>query len=355
MALSARDLRAARYRAAFEFDQAVREESRKTIGGVDEAGRGPLAGPVVAAAVVLPNDLRDAQYYDSKQLGSRAREAAYDSICENAIAYGVGIVDPLYIDRYNILQATYEAMRQAISGLEVSPEMFLVDGAVIPSLSVQQRKVIKGDALSQSIAAASILAKVTRDRLMVQAAELFPEYGFERHMGYGTPEHLAALQVHGPCALHRFSFAPVRAVGNRPQMSTLPDPRQRLGFDAEQWVVSYLVQRGWVLRERRFRVAQGEIDAIMEDGDTLVFLEVRARSAHAQAAGDRSSETAVDALLVAAESVDGRKRARLRKLAEIYLKREHIQQDVAVRFDVVAVAWDRQGQMPLMEHYRAAF
>lgn len=356
LASQVKEGRTARYLAAFAFDEAVRQESGKTIGGIDEAGRGPLAGPVVAAAVVLPANLRAAQYYDSKQLSARARELAFASIQESALSYGIGVIDPTYIDQYNILQATYEAMRQAIAQLTVLPELFLVDGTVVPSVSVPQRRLIKGDALSQSVGAASIVAKVTRDRLMLQAAQRYPEYGFERHMGYGTSEHLKALHSYGPCSIHRLSFAPVRAVQEAQTPSQTfaveADVRQSLGFAAEEWVVAQLQRRGWRLRERRYRVVQGEVDAVMEDGDTLVFVEVRARTARSHSSGNAGTGST---LLTAAESVDVQKREKLRRLAAIYVQRERLHEGVPVRFDVVAVAWARDGDSPTMEHYEAAF
>lgn len=351
----------ARFAEVWAFDEAVRNESGKRIGGVDEAGRGPLAGPVVAAAVVLPTDLRMATIYDSKQLNKVERENAYTYIVDHALSYGIGIVDPAYIDQYNILQATYQAMRIALQQLgALTPELLLVDGTAIPGVSTAQRKIIKGDTLSQSVGAASILAKVTRDRIMEQAAIKYPQYGFERHMGYGTPEHLSALARFGPCPLHRFTFAPVRAVAQRVDDAvalyealppSLPDRRQVIGILSEDWVIAELASQGWQVRARRYRMPAGEIDAIMQDGDTIVFVEVRARSFYATA--QTSGETE---LLLAAESVHVRKQQRLRRLAHLYLARENIATHVPVRFDVIAVAWTEQdGYSPRMEHMKSAF
>ena len=183
------------------YDQA------RYICGVDEAGRGPLAGPVVAAAVILPKDVTIAYLNDSKQLSARRRELLYDEIMEKAVSVGVGMASPARIDEINILQATYEAMREAIDKLSVRPDVLLNDAVIIPGIDdIPQEKIIKGDAKSLSIAAASVIAKVTRDRMMMAYHQLYPEYGFDKHKGYGTAEHITALQNVGPSPIHRRSF-----------------------------------------------------------------------------------------------------------------------------------------------------
>ena len=178
------------------------------ICGIDEVGRGPLAGPVVAGAVILPKDCKLLYLNDSKQLAEKKREELYDRIMAEAVAVGIGYNSPERIDEINILQATYEAMREAISKLSVAPTLLLNDAVTIPGLpeELEQVPIIKGDAKSISIAAASIVAKVTRDRLMVQYDEVFPEYGFEANKGYGSAAHIEALQTYGPCPIHRHSF-----------------------------------------------------------------------------------------------------------------------------------------------------
>ncbi len=176
------------------------------ICGIDEVGRGPLAGPVVAAAVVLPKDCDILYINDSKKLSAQMREKLYDEIMEKAIAVGVGLVGPERIDEINILQATYEAMRQAIEKLSVTPDILLNDAVTIPGVSIKQVPIIKGDAKSISIGAASIIAKVVRDRLMEEYGNIFPGYGFERNVGYGTQEHIDALQKLGPTPIHRKTF-----------------------------------------------------------------------------------------------------------------------------------------------------
>ena len=176
------------------------------ICGIDEVGRGPLAGPVVAGAVILPRDCQILYLNDSKQLSEKKREELYEVIMENAVSTGLGFVSPERIDEINILQATYEAMRQAIGKLEKEPDLLLNDAVTIPGVEIRQVPIIKGDAKSVSIAAASIIAKVTRDRLMVQYDEIYPEYGFASNKGYGAAAHLEALKKYGPTPIHRRSF-----------------------------------------------------------------------------------------------------------------------------------------------------
>ena len=179
------------------------------IAGIDEAGRGPLAGPVVAAAVIIAPDRRIPGLADSKLLPPERREELYHVIQERALAVGVGSADHETIDRINILQATRQAMAEALSALAVTPELVITDFVVLAGLSCPQRNLVAGDRRCASVAAASIIAKVTRDRLMVAVDTQFPEYGFARHKGYATPEHLAALDRHGPCPIHRRSFSGV--------------------------------------------------------------------------------------------------------------------------------------------------
>lgn len=188
-----------------EFEDKYGDEF-SCICGIDEAGRGPLAGPVVAGAVVLPRDCKILYLNDSKKLSAKRRDELFCEIKEKAVAIGIGMSSPARIDEINILQATYEAMVHAVEDLSVVPDLLLNDAVTIPQLPIKQVGIIKGDARSVSIAAASIMAKVTRDRLMVEYAELYPEYRFEAHKGYGSAEHIAALKEHGPCPIHRHSF-----------------------------------------------------------------------------------------------------------------------------------------------------
>ncbi|MGN1267156.1 MAG: ribonuclease HII [Dorea sp.] len=176
------------------------------ICGIDEVGRGPLAGPVVAGAVILPKDDPILYLNDSKKLSEKKREALYDEIMEKAVATGIGIVSPARIDEINILQATYEAMRMAIKNLKVRPDLLLNDAVTIPEVDIPQIPIIKGDAKSISIAAASIIAKVTRDRLMVEYDKVLPGYDFASNKGYGTKAHIAGLKEQGPSPIHRATF-----------------------------------------------------------------------------------------------------------------------------------------------------
>lgn len=191
-------------------ERAARAAGYACVCGIDEAGRGPLAGPVVAAAVVLPPGLALPGLNDSKKLTARRREALYTQLRKDErVLIGVGMAAAAEIDRLNILRATHEAMARAVLSLPSAPDFCLIDGLPVPQFPLPQRALVKGDARCLSIAAASIVAKVTRDRLMQDLAQQYPGYGFERHAGYGTAAHLAALRRLGPCPEHRRSFAPV--------------------------------------------------------------------------------------------------------------------------------------------------
>lgn len=180
--------------------------SFQAICGIDEVGRGPLAGPVVAGAVILPKDCDILYINDSKQLSEKKREELYSVIMEQAVACATGYASPQRIDEINILQATYEAMREAISKLSPAPDLLLNDAVTIPGVSIRQVPIIKGDAKSISIGAASIIAKVTRDRMMVEYDKIFPQYHFAQNKGYGSAEHIQALKEYGPTPIHRHSF-----------------------------------------------------------------------------------------------------------------------------------------------------
>ena len=197
-------------------DERVRTESMKKyeheyehlgyLCGIDEVGRGPLAGPVVACAVILPKDCNILWLNDSKKLTAKKRDELYDVILEGAVSVGIGMASPRRIDEINILQATYEAMREAISKLAVKPQILLNDAVTIPQIEIPQVPIIKGDAKSVSIAAASIIAKVTRDRLMAEYDKIMPEYGFASHKGYGSKSHIEAIRQYGPSPIHRATF-----------------------------------------------------------------------------------------------------------------------------------------------------
>ncbi len=204
-------VRIRKYEAELQRTYAISEYERKYsdytyICGIDEVGRGPLAGPVVAGAVILPKDCDILYINDSKQLSEKKREELYDIIMGKAVAAAVGYASVERIDEINILQATFEAMREAISKLPVSPDILLNDAVTIPQVDIRQVPIIKGDAKSISIGAASIIAKVTRDRLMTEYDHIFPEYGFASNKGYGSAAHIEAIKRIGPCPIHRRSF-----------------------------------------------------------------------------------------------------------------------------------------------------
>ena len=199
-------LEAEKQRMEMMYSYEREHEQFRYICGIDEVGRGPLAGPVVAGAVILPKDCDILYLNDSKKLTEKMREALYDEIMDKAVATGIGIVGPNRIDEINILQATYEAMRIAIHNLQVKPDLLLNDAVTIPKVDIKQVPIIKGDAKSASIAAASIIAKVTRDRLMLQYDEIIQGYGFASNKGYGSAEHIKALKEIGATPIHRQSF-----------------------------------------------------------------------------------------------------------------------------------------------------
>lgn len=196
----------ARVMAMSEIENSLRGKGYNLIAGVDEAGRGPLAGPVYAAAVILPEGCVIKGINDSKKLSEKRHEELYDEITEKAVAYSVCAIDEKRIDEINILNATFEAMNGAVNGLSVTPDYVIIDGNRIAGMTIPHETVVKGDAKSISIAAASILAKVSRDRFITEMAEKYPEYGFEQHKGYGTKAHTEAILKYGPCEIHRRTF-----------------------------------------------------------------------------------------------------------------------------------------------------
>lgn len=190
-----------------QIEQGIYNEGKELICGIDEAGRGPLAGPVVVAAVIMPKDSMIEGVNDSKKVSEKKREILYEKIIDEAISYGVGIIDQKEIDRINILNATKEGLTMAVQELNSKPDLIIVDALnKIDTLGIPYKSIIKGDAKCYSIAAASIIAKVTRDRIMRQWDEVYPQYGFSKHKGYGTSEHIKAIKEYGLCPLHRLSF-----------------------------------------------------------------------------------------------------------------------------------------------------
>ncbi|MBS4168775.1 ribonuclease HII [Parachlamydia sp. AcF125] len=202
-----------RLRTMAIYEEKARQQGYKLVAGIDEAGRGPLAGPVVAAACILPLRFHIPGVNDSKKLTAQKRAQLFQEITQHPeVTYGIGVVATEIIDRINILQATIQAMLEAVTQLSSQPHALLVDGLQLPHPTIPCQKIIKGDSLSLCIAAASILAKETRDRLMLEYDQQWPEYGFAQHKGYGTQQHLEALKKHGPCAIHRKTFEPIKSL-----------------------------------------------------------------------------------------------------------------------------------------------
>jgi ribonuclease HII len=202
-----------RIQGLLKFEKAALKQGHQIIAGIDEAGRGPLAGPVVAAACIIPCDLLIHRVNDSKQLTPEVRAELFLAITGNpAIRYGVGCVTHLEIDRINIYQATIVAMLQAVASMDLTPDVLLVDGLQLPHPTIPSQKIIQGDCKSQSIAAASIIAKVTRDRMMQEWHDHWPQYGFAQHKGYATEQHIEAIKKWGPCPIHRMTFEPLKSL-----------------------------------------------------------------------------------------------------------------------------------------------
>lgn len=323
----------------------------RLIAGVDEAGRGPLAGPVVAAAVILPPDALIHGLNDSKVLTPLKREGLYNRIREIAVAHATGEASADEIDRLNVLQATYLAMRRAIERLGVPPDRVLVDGAGVPGSPFPESAVIDGDASSFSIAAASILAKVTRDRKMAAFHGEFPVYGFADHKGYGSASHRRALQMHGPCRIHRLSFSGVRPAdragdtsrktrqdGDSRRIGRVPPRVSWAGRRGENAAAVMLAKAGYRVLRRNYRAAGGEVDLIAARGRTLAFVEVKT----ATATGFGPPETRVTRA----------KQRQIVRVARAYLQR-HPDPGMAPRFDVIAVCF--VDETPRIRHIEAAF
>lgn len=249
------------------FDADAQAACGALVAGMDEAGRGPLAGPVVAACVIMPLDDPIEGVNDSKKLTEARREKLYPLILDRALAVGVGRVDRAEIDRINILNATKKAMRQAYAAMEITPGLLLVDAVEGLELPVETQPIIRGDGTSYNIAAASIIAKVTRDRLMAEMETSYPGYGFARHKGYGTAEHIEAIRLLGPCPEHRATF-----IGG-----ILGPTRKEKGRTGEDMAEKLLMAEGLSVLERNWRTARGELDIIAQDGQTLAFVEVKYR------------------------------------------------------------------------------
>ncbi len=372
----------ARLEQLSELENKFRERGYVHIAGVDEAGRGPLAGPVIAAAVIFPPDTQIDGLNDSKKLSEQKRELLFDQIQNMALTIGVGEATPQEIDNLNIRNATHLAMRRALDHLSPSPDQVLVDGNALPESRFKELAIIGGDRKSISISAASIIAKVTRDRMMIQYDTKYPEYGFAGHKGYGSAEHLNALQKHGPTPIHRHSFAGVpqtpttftedfeifaegiASAQNLDQLTAIGDTislaskdlppheierlreyyrthrinLQRPGLEGEKLAADYLSQNGFTICELNFRTLGGEIDIIAQKGNVLSFVEVK--TATQTQFGDPKTW------------VTPQKQKQLHRLAKAYLTQRNTP-NLWPRFDVIAVTLSASA--PQIEHIEGAF
>lgn len=296
-------------------------DGQKIIAGIDEAGRGPLAGPVVAAAAIFSPDHSPIEgVYDSKKISEKNREKLFDLIMAEAVAVGIGVVDNNIIDNINILNATYKAMRMAIGQTRMSIDLILVDGRPLKNSILPQEAIVGGDSKCYSIAAASIVAKVTRDRMMRTYDKIFPQYGFEKHKGYGTKQHCEAIEKFGGSPIHRFSFGRVK--GFEFDVNKVKNNRT-LGAIGENQAAYYLYQKGYKILERNFHYsAYGEIDIIAKKENTIYFIEVK--TVRSKFFG--SPENRVDEL----------KQKQIYTIAEAYLaEREY--ENFECRFEVISI------------------
>ena len=303
-----------------QYEKRYWQSGKKYLAGIDEAGRGPLAGPVAAAAVILPQNVDLPEVTDSKKISEKKRERLFDEIYKTALSIGVGVVHEEVIDNKNILQATYQAMRHSLGQLSINPEVILVDGNKADIKHYKQESIIDGDQKSLSIAAASIIAKVTRDRMMRQFDIVFPEYGFAKHKGYGTKQHIEAIQKSKATPIHRKSFNPVSH--HLPNMAYLQRNRL-LGKLGEQLAACKMVRIGYEMVEMNYNVPKvGELDIISKDSDMLVFTEVKTQKAGHGWGAPRSQ-------------IDEKKRDRIMNAVQHYMDTNEL--DCDFRFDVAEV------------------
>ena len=246
-----------------------------SVAGLDEAGRGPLAGPLVAAAVVLPDDFDHPLLNDSKKLTDGRRRELLPVIKDSALAFSTGVVTSSEIDEHRMGWAVRASFKRAIEHLADKADLFLVDGNSVPDLGYPCLFIVKGDSKSLSIAAASIIAKVTRDDMLIKAGVEYPEYGFEKHKGYGTADHVAALKKHGPTPIHRMSFEPLRSLYSPGQLTLFPMEKRKPGKAAESGVCRYLQRTGYDILERNWNCSSGEVDIIASKEGTVFFIEVK--------------------------------------------------------------------------------
>ena len=317
----------------WHFERELSEEGFEIICGVDEAGRGPLAGDVYAAAVILPFDAQICGLDDSKKITEKNRDRLFDEIIDIALDYGIGIANHKEIDDINILQATFLAMNRAIDALAKKPDIALIDGNRDPGTKCRSMCVVGGDGKSASIAAASILAKVSRDRYMAQMAEKYPQYEFGKHKGYGTKLHYAKLHEFGPSEIHRLSFL------KKLHKTAEPTHAQKRGKLGETLASEHLADKGYKIIAKNFHSPFGEIDIIAEDGNSIVFVEVKLR---------KNADFAV-----AREFVSKGKQDKITATANIWLSTNHTK--LQPRFDVVEIYMESEDSKPKITHIENAF
>ncbi len=316
----------------FEFDNSFECE---LLCGVDEAGRGPLAGDVYAAAVILPKDVVIEGLDDSKKLSEKKREALFEEIIKIASAYHIATATVAEIDEHNILNATFIAMKRAVEGLKIKPNMALIDGNKNPELSVHTKCVVKGDSKSASIAAASILAKVSRDRYMAQVAVDYPQYAFEKHKGYGTKLHYEMLDKYGQADVHRTSFLKKYYAQKLGEIK--PTAKRKVGDDGENATANQLIESGYDILERNYICTHGEIDIIAKKGGIIAFIEVKTRRKNAMVKSEYS--------------VGSTKQNKIMKSALQYIEENDI--DLQPRFDVSCV--EKNGTNLSVDYIENAF
>ena len=296
----------------WEYEKEAAEYNYNIIAGIDEAGRGPLCGPVCAAAVILPFGLEIEGLNDSKKLSEKKREELYNIIVEKAVSYGVAFATPEEIDEINILNATFLAMRRAVDMLTVRPDILFVDGNRIKNQEIEAKLIVKGDSKSANIAAASIIAKVTRDRYMLELDKQYPQYNLKKHKGYGTPEHYEAIKKYGIAPFYRKSFL------KNIERDVI---KKQNGKRGEQAAINYLIKEGYEIIETNYRDGHNEVDIIALKDNTLSFVEVKTR---------KNTKYGRPADMVSDEQQD-----RIIETAFKYRKEKHPEKKV--RFDIMEV------------------
>ncbi len=323
----------------FIYDSLLRNEYG-IICGIDEAGRGPFAGDVYAAAVIFSDDVIIEGINDSKKLSEKKREELFDAITSKAVAYSIATASVREIDELNILNATMLAMKRAFDGLSVKPKVAFIDGNKTPVLDAPCEAIVKGDAKSASIAAASILAKVSRDRYMKELAEKYPQYQFEKHKGYGTALHIQMLDKYGISEVHRMSFLK-KYLAKKRTMKTDKQQKALKGKIGEEFTAEYLSEQGYRIVMRNYRKQCGEIDIIAQKDDVIAFVEVKTRK--------------YNSLVSGIEAVGYKKKSRIIATAECYLYEYGL--EYQPRYDIAEVTVSNGENVRVIdfEYYEAAF